>query len=37
MNRLNKDQVEDLLNFIGVSKVSQWKGDKIRFNCPVHG
>lgn len=30
-------QVNDLLNYIGVSKIGAWKGDKISFCCPIHG
>lgn len=36
-NLFTKDQVEDLLNYIGVDKIQQWKGDKINFCCPIHG
>ena len=35
-NLFNKDQVEDLLNYIGVDKIQHWKGDKINFCCPIH-
>ena len=34
---LSKEQIEDLLSFIGTDKVNSWKGDKISFCCPVHG
>lgn len=34
---LDKDQVEDLLNYIGVDRIGMWKGDKINFCCPIHG
>ena len=37
MNLFTKDQVEDLLEYIGVDKIQQWKGDKINFCCPIHG
>ena len=33
---LTQDQIEDLLDYIGVEKVGQWKGDKINFCCPIH-
>lgn len=33
-NLLTKNQIEDLLNYIGVDKVQFWKGDKIQFCCP---
>lgn len=36
-NLFTKEQVEDLLNYIGVDKIQQWKGDKINFCCPIHG
>lgn len=36
-NLLTKNQIEDLLNYIGVDKVQFWKGDKIQFCCPIHG
>lgn len=35
--RLSHDQIEDLLDYIGVDNVKQWKGDKIQFCCPIHG
>lgn len=34
---LSKPQVEDLLEYLGVTTVKQWKGDKIQFCCPIHG
>ena len=34
---LSKDQIEDMLEYIDVQKVGQWKGDKISFCCPIHG
>lgn len=34
---MTKDEIVDLLNYIGVTKIERWKGDKIRFNCPIHG
>lgn len=34
---LTKTQVEDLLQYMGVSKIMPWKGNKIQFCCPVHG
>lgn len=34
---LSKEQIEDLLDYIGVEKVQQWKGSKIQFCCPIHG
>ena len=34
---LTHDQIEDLLDYMGVTGVKQWKGDKIQFCCPVHG
>lgn len=34
---LTKEQIEDLLEYIGVEKVGQWKGDNIQFCCPIHG
>lgn len=39
MNRtaLTKEQIEDLLEYIGVQRVGQWKGDNIQFCCPIHG
>ena len=37
MSGLSKSQIEDLLVFIGVSKIMPWKGDKIQFCCPIHG
>lgn len=36
MSGLSKDNIEDLLQYIGADKVSGWKGDKIRFCCTVH-
>lgn len=36
-SRLSKEQIEDLLEYIGVQKVGQWKGDNIQFCCPIHG
>lgn len=36
-NLLTKEQIEDLLNYIGVCKIQFWKGDKIQFCCPIHG
>lgn len=36
-NLFTKDQIEDLLNYIGVDKIQHWKGDKINFCCPIHG
>ena len=34
---LSHEQIEDLLlNVIGVTKMNQWKEDKIQFCCPVH-
>ena len=35
-NLLTKEQIEDLLNYIGVSKIGMWKGNKIQFCCPIH-
>lgn len=35
-NVFSKEQVEDLLDYIGVDKVQQWKGNKINFCCPIH-
>lgn len=35
--RMSKEQVEDLLNYIGVDKIQDWKGSKIQFCCPIHG
>lgn len=34
---LDHFQIEDLLDYIGVDKVQDWKGDKIQFCCPIHG
>lgn len=34
---LDKDQVEDLLEYIGVEKIGMWKDSKINFCCPIHG
>lgn len=34
---MTKEQVEDLLNYIGVDKIQEWKGNKIQFCCPIHG
>ena len=34
---LSHEQIEDLLDYIGVSSVKDWKGDKIQFCCPIHG
>ena len=34
---LSKEQIEDLLDYIGEDKVQQWKGSKIQFCCPIHG
>lgn len=36
-SRLTKEQVEDLLNYIGVDSIQDWKGTKIQFCCPIHG
>lgn len=36
-NLLTKEQIEDLLHYIDIDKVQQWKGDKIQFCCPIHG
>lgn len=35
--RMSKEQVEDLLHYIGVDKIQEWKGSKIQFCCPIHG
>lgn len=32
-----QEQMEDLLTYIGVEKLTQWKGSKIQGCCPVHG
>lgn len=34
---LTKEQVEDLLEYIGVDKVGVWKGNNVQFCCPIHG
>ena len=34
---MTKEQVEDLLHYIGVDKIQEWKGNKIQFCCPIHG
>lgn len=34
---LTKEQIEDLLHYIGVTEIRSWKGDKIQFCCPIHG
>ncbi len=34
---LTQDQIEDLLEYIGVTNIGQWKGTKISFCCPIHG
>ena len=35
---LTQDEIEDLLEFIGVDKIGVWKnGKKIQFCCPIHG
>lgn len=36
-NMMSKDQIEDLLVYLGSSKLTQWKGDKIQACCPIHG
>lgn len=33
---LTKDQIEDLLHYIGAENIGQWKGNNIQFCCPVH-
>lgn len=33
---LSKDQIEDLLSFIGVDDILIWKGDRVQFCCPIH-
>lgn len=35
-NLLTHEQIEDLLNYIGVEKIGMWKNDKIQFCCPIH-
>lgn len=35
-NLLTKEQIEDLLNYIGVIKIGEWKENKIQFCCPIH-
>lgn len=37
MSGLSKDQVIDLLEYIGVESIMPWKGDNIQFCCPIHG
>lgn len=37
MNMLSKEQIEDLLGYIGVDKIGRWKGNNIQFCCPIHG
>jgi DNA primase len=34
---LSQDQIVDLLEYIGVDKIGNWKGEKISFCCPIHG
>lgn len=33
---LNEEQIEDLLEYIGVTKIGRWKGNHIQFCCPIH-
>ena len=35
-NLLDEEQVEDLLQYIGVDKIGRWKGNRIQFCCPIH-
>lgn len=35
-NLLTQEQIEDLLNYIGVEKIGIWKDNKIQFCCPIH-
>lgn len=37
MGRLSKEQIVDLLNYIGVDKIGEWKDNTIQFCCPIHG
>lgn len=37
MGRLSKEQIIDLLQYIGVDKIGDWKDTTIQFCCPIHG